>query len=258
MISKTSITYYIIINGGLILMSYTEYMIIKYFDYAFVVCFIANMLQMSIFTYILNILSEKREYYTPGERKNNFDIINYYKTILVNTISYYIINKYISIPSSNIIQNIIYFIPKSFIYELVFDLGHYSTHRILHTYPILYRYIHKKHHEDNLINIYTTYNHTTLDYLITNTVPLIITSCIVPMSQFEQILMKSYKSVTELAGHTGKKNNSSSFIQCIWLVRLLRIELKNEDHNNHHGSSACNYSKRFSIWDKVFNTYKRS
>jgi sterol desaturase/sphingolipid hydroxylase (fatty acid hydroxylase superfamily) len=232
-------------------------MIVQYFDFAFIVCFIANMLQMTILTSILNILDEKKKYYTPGERKDNFDIINYYKTILINTFSYYIINKYISIRPSNIIQNVIYFIPKSFIFELIFDLGHYTTHRLLHSIPILYRYIHKKHHEDNLINIYTTYNHTILDYLITNTMPLIVTSCIVPMSRYEQIMMKSYKSITELSGHTGKKSNSSSFIQCIWFARLLRIELKNEDHNNHHEYSTCNYSKRFSIWDKVFNTYKK-
>jgi hypothetical protein len=76
------------------------------------------------------------------------------------------------------------------------------------------------------------------------------------MSIYEQIMMKSYKSITELSGHTGKKNKSSSFIQCIWFAKLLKIELKNEDHNNHHINPNCNFSKRFSIWDKIFKTYK--
>lgn len=256
MISKTSLSYYILINGGLMLWSYAEYTILNYYNFSFLASFIANALQMTILTSILNNLSEKKEYYTSGERIHNFEIVNFSKTILINTFSYYIINNYISSRPSHMIKDVIYFIPKSFIFELVFDLGHYTVHRLLHSYPILYKYIHKKHHEDKLINIYTTYNHTLLDYIITNNIPLIITSYIVPMTRYEQIIMKGYKSITELSGHTGKKNKSSSFIQCIWIARLLRIELNNNDHNNHHIYTNYNYSKRFSIWDKVFNTYK--
>ena len=76
------------------------------------------------------------------------------------------------------------------------------------------------------------------------------------MSQYEHIMMKSYKSITELSGHTGKKNKSSSFIQCIWLAKSLNIELTNNDHNTHHVFVNCNYSKRFSLWDKIFLSYK--
>ena len=47
---------------------------------------------------------------------------------------------------------------------------------------------------------------------------------------------------------------TSSFPQCIWLPRLFNIELYTEDHDLHHSRNNCNYSKRFSLWDKIFKT----
>jgi sterol desaturase/sphingolipid hydroxylase (fatty acid hydroxylase superfamily) len=40
------------------------------------------------------------------------------------------------------------------------------------------------------------------------------------------------------------------------LPKWLNIELYCEDHDIHHSVNNCNYSKRFSLWDKVFGTFK--
>jgi len=63
-----------------------------------------------------------------------------------------------------------------------------------------------------------------------------------------------YKIFLEISGHTGKKFNSSSFPQFIWLTKIFKIKLITEDHDNHHKKNNCNYSKRFMLWDIVFGT----
>jgi sterol desaturase/sphingolipid hydroxylase (fatty acid hydroxylase superfamily) len=49
---------------------------------------------------------------------------------------------------------------------------------------------------------------------------------------------------------------SGSFSQCVWIPRAFNISLYTEDHTLHHSNNNCNYSKRFSLWDKAFGTYK--
>lgn len=68
-----------------------------------------------------------------------------------------------------------------------------------------------------------------------------------------------YKNFIEISGHSGKiLYPTTSFPQFMWLPKWLNIELYCEDHDNHHFINNCNYSKRFSLWDKVFNTYMKS
>jgi sterol desaturase/sphingolipid hydroxylase (fatty acid hydroxylase superfamily) len=69
----------------------------------------------------------------------------------------------------------------------------------------------------------------------------------------------SYKTFIEICGHSGKKSYPiGSFSQFIWLPRFFHISLYSEDHALHHSSNFCNYSKRFSLWDKQFETYTES
>jgi sterol desaturase/sphingolipid hydroxylase (fatty acid hydroxylase superfamily) len=69
----------------------------------------------------------------------------------------------------------------------------------------------------------------------------------------------SYKTFIEISGHSGKKLHPiGSFSQFIWLPRFFNISLYSEDHALHHSSNFCNYSKRFSLWDKQFETYTES
>jgi len=75
-------------------------------------------------------------------------------------------------------------------------------------------------------------------------------------SFFQFILISTYKVFIEISGHLGKKINSTSFTQCMWIHKLLSIELKVEHHDLHHTLNNCNYAKRFSLWDKIFGTFK--
>ena len=102
----------------------------------------------------------------------------------------------------------------------------------------------------------TTYHQHPIDLLLTNTLPLLCTSFIIPTSHLFLCVMMWYKTILEVGGHLGKVTKANSFPQCIWLPRLLKIELKSEEHNLHHRNPMCNFSKRFSIWDRAFGTFE--
>jgi sterol desaturase/sphingolipid hydroxylase (fatty acid hydroxylase superfamily) len=103
-----------------------------------------------------------------------------------------------------------------------------------------------------------TFYHSAADLIITNSIPQVITLLMFPyISLFQFNLIATYKSFIEISGHSSKKlYPSGSFSQCIWLPKILDISLYAEDHTLHHSHNNCNYSKRFSLWDKLFGTYK--
>jgi len=166
---------------------------------------------------------------------------------------------YINFKKSNILLDLLYFIPVSFIFEIIFDFFHYWIHRYGHTNKYLYIYFHKSHHLNIISNVWTTFHQNPIDYICNNGIPMILTTLIVnyfiglSFYQFSMILI--YKIFIEISGHCGKIIKATSFTQNIWIAKLLNIELRTECHDLHHTSNNCNYSKRFSLWDKVFNTY---
>lgn len=192
------------------------------------------------------------------EYKNEFHL-NVFTTTTIETLTHLFIKSNIihSYFSKNIYHDIIYFIPYSFIYEVIFDFFHYTTHRLLHN-KYIYKYIHKKHHKFNHPICITTFYQDPLDLIMTNSIPTILSLLIVPnisYLQFHFILI--YKNFIEIGGHSGKNSYPTpSFPQFIWFPKLLHIELYTEEHDLHHSQNNCNYSKRFSLWDKVFGTYK--
>lgn len=155
-----------------------------------------------------------------------------------------------------------FFIPWSFLFEIIFDFWHYWCHRTMHMYSNLYRYIHKQHHQGIYVNVLTTYKQDVFDILLSNSLPFILTCLIMSMfslspSLWQIHLMLMYKEFVEISGHCGKVlYPTSCFPQCIWIPRLFKIELYAEDHHLHHIYYNKNFAKRFSLWDKCFGTYK--
>jgi len=154
------------------------------------------------------------------------------------------------------------FIPISFATELVFDFFHYWSHRLAHTFSSLYA-IHRKHHSIHSLSGVITFYQDPLDYLFTNYIPMICSMTIVKyIFQIEYTMLiysfiVMYKEFVEIAGHVDiLESHSFSFPQFIWLPLLFGIELTQQVHHDHHLYLTCNFSKRFSLWDKVFGTYK--
>ena len=214
----------------------------------------------------LNFMLTNKEYIEPEyERKkvinkNISSITFYYLTsTIVEVLTNNLISKYYVFEKNNIIYDLLMFIPISFIYEIIFDLFHYLTHRLEHTNKFLYKNIHKVHHTYSHPTTELTYYHHPIDLILTNTIPQCLTLILIPkISSLMYNLIIIYKIFIEVSGHSGKNINSSSFPQFIWLPKLLTIDMYTEDHDTHHKLNNCNYAKRFTLWDKIFSTYKKT
>ena len=149
------------------------------------------------------------------------------------------------------------FIPMSFVFEIVFDFFFYWIHRFFHT---SYISSHKKHHEHIHLKPVLTFYQDSFDQIFSVSLPFLLTEHLIqtvyPLSSFEIALLVNYKIFIEISGHSGRNlEPSSCFPQCIWLVKFLNIELYSEEHVLHHTKFQYNFSKRFTLWDKLFGTY---
>jgi sterol desaturase/sphingolipid hydroxylase (fatty acid hydroxylase superfamily) len=209
---------------------------------------------------LLSLVSSKnvfKPYINPGERPFNLlkEVGYIVQITCIDFLSLQLLLQMVY-PHESFTYELLTFLPRSFAFELVFDLGHYVTHRIAHNIPWIYQSIHKEHHKDILISPLTTYHQNGVDLLFTNTLPLLLASYMIPTSSLFVCVMMWYKTILEVGGHLGKVTKANSFPQCIWLPRWLKIELKSEEHNLHHRNPMRNFSKRFSIWDKAFGTFE--
>jgi sterol desaturase/sphingolipid hydroxylase (fatty acid hydroxylase superfamily) len=134
----------------------------------------------------------------------------------------------------------LFFLPYLFLFELLFDFFHYWTHRLSHKYAFLYSF-HRLHHSSHPIHISTTFQHHPIDLLFTNTLPLLLCVTCIPSSPKFITAVLWYKTIQEIAGYTGRDLSGSSFVACIWLPRILTIELYSRDHTLHHSMPMCNF-----------------
>ena len=233
--------------NGFILMSLFQYPIL----------FILGIISMHIMVYYLvwssvstkPVLTEIKNQY----QLNLLDIRYIIIWAIIEGISYQFVNLQ---KNDNIWYNIVTFIPVTFLCEIVYDLVFYLHHYISHKNKAIYRLLHKTHHQHhNNINIISLYYTDPIDIII-NAIYIIIITYLVPIYELQFFIWIFHKLVVELAGHSGTDDNHSCFSQFIFIPRLLDIDLNKADHFLHHLSSTYNYSKRFSLWDKVFGTYQ--
>jgi len=273
MISTNSLKNFVLVNGFLFLLGFHQYKFMIYteniyqnnvffkFLFTLFIFIIRNYILLNFIDYgtINKLKINNDELNLPMEEYKNEFHVNVITTTSIEAATYLFIKSNIihSYFSENIYHDIIYFIPYSFIYEVIFDFFHYMTHRLLHN-KYIYKYLHKKHHKfKHPISIITFYQDP-LDLMITNSIPTIFGILLfrkISYLQFNVILV--YKNFIEISGHAGKIiHPTCSFTQFIWLPKLLHMELYTQDHDLHHSLNNCNYSKRFSLWDKLFGTYK--
>ena len=143
-----------------------------------------------------------------------------------------------------------------FLFELVFDGLFYAAHRLAHT-SWLYPRIHKLHHRHTHdVWLLSSLQMSGADVVLTHTLPVLGALTLVPMAAGVEIcIVKTYLLFQELYGHAGVTHRGRNFGPAPFLVQWLGIELRAEDHQRHHIKASCNFSKRFSFFDKVFGTW---
>ena len=270
-ISNKSILTFFNVNGSLLSISFTNYMAICYIQdvywlHKIILTYFIYILRNYLMMFLLFASTNHKQFTNDINVNNdsNYQLTSHMyvlsTTFLDSITSIFLYDQLlpISTSTSNITSSIVYFIPMSFLFEIILDFFHYWSHRILHLNRKLYINVHKTHHKKSNPVIINTYFFSPLDVIATISMPMILTVYIFPykLSLFEFVMISAYKQYTELAGHSGKMlAPASSFPQCIWLPRFFNIELYAEDHDLHHKINNCNYAKRFSLWDKVFGTY---
>ena len=265
-ISINSMKIFIVLNSFLIFLSLLQYSSLEYFlvDYAFNNIFYIFLIFISrnyLLLHFVNTMAKHKQNISnnillPKEDYNYEFDIHVITSTTIETITHIFIHTNNTFIIHYTYIDLLYFIPISFLFEIIFDLFHYIGHRTLHS-KYFYKYLHKKHHKfQHPIPIITFYQDP-IDIIITNSLPIFLALSLIPkISYFQFNLIIIYKTYTEICGHLGKKcYPSSSFCQCIWLPKLLNIELYIEDHELHHSLNNCNYSKRFVLWDKIFGTF---
>lgn len=247
---NTKIIYFISLNTLCIYLGYLMTLI----NNNLLLLYFSSLLKNITMPYLLNQITNNKSRINdktiPHKTNTENVITNISFVSLTDTVSILICSYY----DTSLYNSILLFIPSMFMFEVVFDFFHYWAHRTCH-HKYLY-WIHKQHHQDTYdLNIYSTFNHYPLDLLLTNILPMYLTSNIVPMTRLNFMTFMFYKTYIEISGHMGIILNSSSFPQCVWIPRLLNIDLYAEDHYEHHIKYNYNYSKRLNIWDKAFGTY---
>ena len=253
-ISKASAKNFLCINSFLLLFSF--------FQHNLTIFITRNYILLNLIDFLTKtkerINNDPKHY--PIEKFTYEFHLNVVRISMIESLTHVYIKNYIvnTLIKPSIYYEILTFIPYSFLFEIIFDLFHYLSHRLLH-HKLLYKYMHKKHHTFlHPIPIITFYQDT-FDFLLTNSVPTIFSLLLIPkISYFQFHIIIIYKTYIEICGHCGKKTYPMcSFHQFIWITKWLNICLYTEDHDLHHSLNNCNYSKRFSLWDKVFHTYKQ-
>jgi sterol desaturase/sphingolipid hydroxylase (fatty acid hydroxylase superfamily) len=240
-----SIKYFTIINSGVWSLGYITYSLFQSYPYVVPIWLyvIDSMLvQIINYTHSLNLYIS----YT------KISYISFLNASILFLASY--LTNLTNKQQHNYLNELILFIPYSFIFELIFDFFHYWTHRISHSIPLLYRTFHSYHHLHINVSIMTTFEHKLGDLVFTNMLPVLCTTYILQPSQLYLCVWMIYKIIEEMYGHIGVTTRASSFPQCIWLPRMLGIELYSSQHALHHRRPGVNFSKRFIVWDRMFGT----
>jgi Delta7-sterol 5-desaturase len=252
-------------NSSMFLIGFLQYqcvIVTDIFPLDLIFIYLAFVLRNLSFIYVINESTKHK----PAIKENNEIIENYPNELNINVLTstsveavtyYYIKTHFAATFTPFVPYNLIFFIPLSFYFEVVFDLFHYWLHRLLHENRFLYRHVHKKHHKfSNPIPILTYYQEP-IDLFLSNSIPMVLTIMLSPnMSLFELHVILICKTCIEISGHAGRRlYPSHAFSQFTWLPRAFGIQLYNEDHDKHHSINNCNYGKRFSLWDRVFGTF---
>lgn len=204
--------------------------------------------------------AEKRK--SPVEKYRGEFILNMVKSSLIEAFTKIVLHRFVYSTRNTVNVAVwlwpVYFIIVSFVCEVLFDVFHYWAHRILHYYPLLYRYTHKMHHRHQYPTSIITFYQDWVDLLLSNSLPTLALFSLIPYQpDWFLAMFFTYKIHTEIGGHTGRAiDNTPSFQQFIWLPKQLGIELYTEQHDKHHTLNNCNYAKRFALWDKLFGTYR--
>jgi sterol desaturase/sphingolipid hydroxylase (fatty acid hydroxylase superfamily) len=145
-------------------------------------------------------------------------------------------------------------------FEVLFDAFFYVAHRAVHSNAALYAAVHKQHHvHKHDSRLTSALQMTAADVALTHTLPVLGALLLVPIAPgLELSIVKAYLLFQEAYGHAGCAHRGRNFGPAPWVVQAMGVELRSEDHQLHHIRAGVNFSKRFSLFDRLGGTYERA
>ena len=206
MISCKSIKTFFYINTFLISLS----KVLTIYDYFFISTLARNSILM-LFIYI-GLLNKQSIVDEPPRPFKITDYVLFCSSTLLQSSTEQIVKVYQQKDTFN-------FLLKLLLFVVILDL-------------LIYFYkFHKTHHR---------YKH----HVLLNTFPTLIFFYFIRFSLFQTQLIFVYKSFIEISGYSGKIVSGGCFPLCIWLPKLLNIDLYTNEHDKHHSQNKI---KRFSL-----------
>ncbi|KAF1793632.1 Fatty acid hydroxylase [Phytophthora cactorum] len=119
------------------------------------------------------------------------------------------------------------FIPKSLVFEIIFDFFHFAMHWMCHYSTWLYKNVHKQHHLHLHPCPLSTYEQDGIDLCLTNVLPFCLAWILgFSFSDLQLHLLFAYKTYVEVAGHSGLDIKGFSFPQMPLVNNLTSICLR--------------------------------
>jgi len=149
------------------------------------------------------------------------------------------------------------------LFDVGLDLGFYTLHRTCHKNKKLYRWIHAEHHTDvakeyGILVAHETYSISTIEALSILASYLIgfeLIGAVKPYTLFDMACLVSWAHTVELLGHTELTWSPSGHPMRI-VAETLHLEMKATEHTVHHSKPLTNFSKRLTLFDRLFGTYE--
>lgn len=154
------------------------------------------------------------------------------------------------VPFTTAPPSLLRFLFETSVYVVLFDAYFYGLHRLLHT-GSLYRRVHAVHHRSTVPTLLTALAFHPIEALaIMSFMP--VAMWLVPIHLVSFVVVSAFLSGSIVLAHSGWD------VVPGWWRRhpLLSWYVTPDVHARHHRHRDCNYSATFSLFDRLFGTYR--
>lgn len=137
------------------------------------------------------------------------------------------------------------------VFSMVFihEFGFYVTHKLMHTYPFLYKY-HKVHHEYKINTTLAAQHNHPIDYIISISGPAILSTVVISSShsitQLQFILWLLWANLDDHVGYAFPWSP----------VRWFPGSSATDEHEFHHSKNMGCYASKLSCFNSLFGGYE--
>jgi sterol desaturase/sphingolipid hydroxylase (fatty acid hydroxylase superfamily) len=134
----------------------------------------------------------------------------------------------------------------------VYSLIDYFIHVVEHKTPWLWR-IHRVHHLDTHLDVSTSQRHHPLE-LIANVLILVAVTIVFGLSASFLIIYETMDAAIDFFSHANVRLPESLDRVVRWV--LVTPNMHSLHHSSHQPETDSNYGTVFTIWDRIFGTYR--